>query len=328
MNASRSGIITLTLLVTAALLLPSCRVDRANRGEEQASRFLDQAGAYLNEGKTDSALAAFGLALEENPRLTEAHMGMGQIYRERGDYEFAANAYERATVTDPQNFDAHYYLALMRQLMGQVQQAVRTYLQALVIDPDSFEANRDLASAYLQLGRASEAMPYARKATQLNPDSQAAWSNLAAAYSLLGQYEEAVDAYRQAAELGELADPVLLGLADAHIRLGNFARAINTLRSLIRTNPSSTAYERLGYAQFKLRRFEESLDSFQRSLELDPNDSAALNGVGVANMTLYIEGQRTNPYLRDQALDAWRRSVQVRPDQPRIVDLLARYGRL
>lgn len=308
------------------LLLPGCVQSQRER-EARINQLISEAELHLDEGLTDSALAKFGLALEENPRLIQAQMGMGNIWRKRGDYTKARSAYETATKIDPNDFGARYYLGHMQHLLGEVQAAIKTYLQALAINPDSPEANRDLAAAYLQTGKAGDARAYAERATELNPDSQESWSNLAACYSLLGDYEDAVDAYRQAAELGPLSEPVLLGLADAHIRLGNFTRAINTLNVLLRENPSATAYERLGFAQFKMRDFESALRNFRRALKLDEQDTAALNGVGVCLMTLYIEGERTNTYQRDQALDAWRQSLRIRPEQPRITDLLYRYSK-
>jgi tetratricopeptide (TPR) repeat protein len=291
---------------------------------------MGRADAYLDRGLTDAALAAFGLALEENPDVTQAHLGMGHIYRGRGQYPMAERAYQRAVDTDPNNFDAHYYLALMKQLMGNVREAIAVYLQALAIRPDDFQANRDLAAAYLQTGRPGQALPYAKKATEMG-DSAEAWSNLAAAHSLMGQYDEAVQAYRQALEEmdpGAASEPVLLGLADANIKLNRHERAINVLEQLTARSPSSTAYERTGFALFKLGRYDEALGKFRQALSLDPSDTSALNGVGVALMTQYIQGGRNDARLRDQAIDAWRRSVQIRPDQPRIVDLLARYQRL
>ncbi len=322
---------SIVLALIAGTVVAGCAIhptstDRAR--EVRAARYIQEADQYLGQGMLDSALAAFGLALEENPELTQAHMGMGEIYRTRGDYSLASSAYERAASTDPTNFDAHYYLGLMRQLVGNIQAAIQAYLQALAINPNSVEANRDLAAAYLQAGQSGEALPYALKAIELDPDAQAAWCNLAATYSLLGRYEQAVDAYREAAELGDLADPVMLGLADAHLRLGNHQRAINVLRTLLRKAETATAHERLGYALFKLREFDEALVEYRRAAELDPRDTAALNGVGATLMTMYIQDNRDRSSLREEAITAWRRSVQLRPDQPRIVDLLARYGRL
>lgn len=311
----------------ALLALQGC-AGVQNPAERRAQQHLQSGRQYLTEGLMDSALAAFGLALEENPKLVEAHMGMGEIYRQRGQYDLAENAYSKAAQLEPDNFDAHYYSGLMQQLLGMVRNAVNSYLRALAIDPNSFDANQSLASAYLQLARPADALPYALRATELKADSQPAWANLAATYSLLNRHDEAVEAYRQALELGEAAEPLLLGLAEAHVRLTHYERAINVLQSLVRMKPSSTAYERMGYAQFKLRLFDQALASYRTAMSIDSRDPAVLNGLGVCLMTLYIQSGRTDPAQRTEALDAWRRSIQIRPNQPRIVDLMIRYQRL
>lgn len=317
----------LPLLLLALLALPACHLEGGRR-DRAAEEKVAQARQLLEQGLTDEALAAFEEALAENPDLTDAQIGAAAIYEDRGNLTEARQRYEQAAETDPNNFTAHYKLGLMQQLLGDIRDAIRTYLEAVAIDPDNFAVNRDLAAAYLQLNRPAEALPYAERAVELDATSRQAWSNLAATYSFLGRYQDAVNTYRQAAELGDLADPVLLGLADAHIKLGNYQRAVNTLEVLIRRSPSSTAYERLGYANYKLRRFEDALDSFEKALESDPRDTAALNGVGVALMTLYIEGEREEAAMRDRAVDAWRKSLRIDRNQPRIIELLTRYGRL
>ncbi|MEM6334364.1 MAG: tetratricopeptide repeat protein [Planctomycetota bacterium] len=330
-HRSRAFPVPLYALALAALLATGCATN-PNATQDEANLAVAQQLADARQaaelGLDDQALAAFNAVLRDNPSVTEAHLGVGDIYRKQNDFASAESAYEAATQTDPDNLDAHYYLGLMRQLLGRVNDAVTSYLRALLIDPDNFDVRRDLAAAYLQLGEPGQALEHAQRATQLNPDSQPAWTNLAAAHALLGQHDAAVDAYRQAAELGDLADQVLLGLADAHIKLGNFARAQNTLESLIRRSPSATAHERLGYTFFKTRNYSAALRSFRRALRLDPNDVAALKGEGVALMTLYVRGGRIDPRLRDAAIASWRKSIATRPSQSKIVDLLARYETL
>ena len=320
------------LALTIALLSTACVSTGCQFGSKvrlaQANVHLDLGKTYYEQGLEEKALEEFNRALEENPLLMEAHMGMGDVHRGRKDYQTAGVAYERAAELAPTSFHAHYYLGLMKQLVGDLAAAVRVYLRALTINPDSFEANQNLASAYLQLGKPGNAIHYAKRATQLRGQSQAAWSNLAAAYSLMGRYGRAVDAYREAVELGEMAAPVLLGLADAHIRLKHYDRAAVVLRTLIRREPSATAYERVGYAQFKLHRFDDALTSYRAALSIDNRDPAALNGLGACLMTLYIQGGRRVTAQRNEALNSWRRSVQVRPNQSRIIDLIARYQRI
>ncbi len=322
-------LVVLVGTATTAAGLSGCvesRLRQNDKRDEAARTYVGIGDELRQAGMLKEALESYESALAVNPRVTAAHMGIGSVYRQTGDLTKAKSAYFNATQIEPDNFDANYYLGLMRQLTGEVTAAISSYLRALAINPDSIDANRDVASAYMQLGRAQEARYYAKRATELDPDSQPAWANLAAVYSLVGEYEQAVLAYRVAAELGELAPPVLLGLADAHIRLDNFRRAINVLERLIADYPTSTAYERLGYAQFKLRDFETALSSFRTAIELDTTEVGAHNGIGVCLMTLYVEGGRENDYQRKQALAAWQRSLQINLNQPKIVDLVARYG--
>ncbi|MEM6749404.1 MAG: tetratricopeptide repeat protein [Planctomycetota bacterium] len=319
------------LLLLAPLTLPQLGCAGRTRKQVMANEFMTDAERYLDEGLTDSALEAFSKALDENPNLTQAYRGIGQIYLERDQLDNAAAAFQKAVEIEPNSFSAQYDYGLVQHLMGDLRSAVATYLRALAIDPSDVKANRNLAAAYNQLGLPKDALRYAEQATRLPDAEQADWANLAAAHSLLNQHDRAVDAYRQAAELGEIREPILLGLANAHIQLGNYARALITLETLERRvdGPlTATSYERMGVAQFRLRRYEDALASFQAALEQDGRDVAALNGVGATYMTLFLEGEREDRYQRTRALASWKRSVQINPQQPLIVDLIARYGKL
>jgi len=317
-----------TVALAAAVIFTGCTLDPITSSRQRASGHLDSAQSYQDTGLLDAALAEFGLALEVNPNIADAHMGMGSIYQQRGDYEMASRAYERATIVQPDKFEAHYSLGLMKQLLGRFQEALRAYKTAWRLNPDDFQVNRELGSTYLQLSRPGEALTFVQIATKLDPDSQAAWCNLAATYNLLERYEEAVNTYRQAAELGDLADPVLLGLADAHIHLNNLQQSLNVLEALIRRSPSVIAYERLGYVRFKMRQFKPALVEYRQAMALNPDDTATLNGLGACLMTLYIQDGRTDIPRRDEALNAWRKSVRADNQQPRIVDLIARFSRI
>ncbi len=296
------------------------RIERAQDRVEVAERLVEQ-------GRLDAALAEFGLALEDNPDLLDAHMGMGGIYELREEPEIALRLYQQAVQIDDTNARAHYKVGLMQQLLGRLNEAITSYLRSLALDPNQPEPNRDLATAYVQVGRPDYAISFAQKATDLNPDEQISWVNLATVFNMLGDYEAALRCYRVATELGPLDDPVLLGLADTHLKLGNYQRAANTLESVIRTRPTSTAFERLGYSQFKRRDFGEALKHYRTAVQMNPNEAAAYNGIGAVLVTYYIQGDSKNRQQLEEALNAWRTSLRIRPQQPAIVDLLARYQR-
>jgi tetratricopeptide (TPR) repeat protein len=313
---------------TAASPPPTPAQQRAQaQRDARAQVHFNTALGLKRRGLDDSALAEFGMALEFNPRLTEAYMGMGDIYRGWGSLQLADQRYRQAVELEPDLFDARYYLALTRQLMGRFDEAVTAYQHALILRPNDLRTHLNLASAYLQDGQPEQALTHARRAIELDRSSQPAWINLAANYALLRRFDDAVNAYRTAAELGQMNDRVLLGLAEAHLQLGNFQRAANVLRALSQRVDDPAAQERLGYALFRLRRFEEALVAYNQALELAPEDPAALNGYGATLMTLYLQRGSREHALRDAALDSWRRSVRADPEQDQIIDLLSRYRR-
>jgi tetratricopeptide (TPR) repeat protein len=211
-----------------------------------------------------------------------------------------------------------------------VREAISEYLQSLAIQPNNFEANLNLATAYLQVDEPQLGLPYAKKAARLKPDSQPARVNLGSIYAALGQYNDAIDEFRAAAELGDLETEIALNLANAFIRTNRPMRALNTLLVLSRGKGAGNAMvqERLGYTYFKLKEYDKSLQHYDKALAIDPNDSASLNGKGVNLMTMYLRGQREDSGLRDRAIEAWQKSVRIKPNQRKIIDLIARYRKL
>jgi len=320
--------VSLALGLTATL--PGCETttqvqEQQAAADQAAEEYQDQAAAYYEVGALDAALAMFGMALEENPNLADAHIGMSDIYREQDNYPFMARAAARAVRVDPNSYKGYYNLGFARQMLGNIDEAIASYLRALTIKPDSLEANREVASAYIQQGSAGQALTYAEKAVELEDDSQGAWANLGFVYGQLGQYQQAIEAYRKAADRGELSPPILLGLGDAYIHLGQFKLAENTLRQLSGRFPSSTAYERQALAVFKQSRFDEALLLYNQAIELDPADAAAHNGAGACLMTQYIQSGRDNRALHAEAMEHWRKSIRLQSNQPRIIELLSQF---
>lgn len=299
----------------------------ARNGTGSADHYLDQAETALNAGDADAALQAFELAAAENPLLTRAFMGAGDIYREQGDYASAEKRYRRAVEIEPQNFDANYYHGLMLQLLNRVSEAVRAYRKALSIDPASPEANLNLATAYLQLGQPVEALPFARTAVRLKPDHGPTQANLGTILSTIGQDDEAVEHFKKALELMEPSPELILNLVESLRRTERYVEMVSSLDALIRMQPTPAAYERLGFGQFQLRKFDASEDAYRKALELDPEYFPAMNGLAVNLLNTYIRSARADRAAQDEALSLLRKSVQISPDQPKIIDLLSRYGR-
>lgn len=319
----------LTLVIFALAIATGCSTSSSARAREsdlRAREHVEQAMQLTDQGQLDQALVELSLAIDENPTLTTAHLSMGEIYSIKGDYVAAEESYSRAVQIEPRNFEAQYGHGLALQLLSRLTEAVRAYLRALSIDPDNFNANLNLATAYLQSAQAKQALPYASHAVEVDPEDGPARVNLGAIYATLGDQEAAIREYQAAAELMDLSAPLLLNLADSLGKTGRYQEMVNTLEQLLKIAPSARAYERLGFAHFRLLQYDNALKAFSQSITLDSAHYPALNGMGVCLLNKFLISDRTDATARRQGVAALRRSLRIRRDQPRIVDLISRYG--
>ncbi len=309
--------------------LPACeflpRSPSAEPAGLRAEPLLVRAEEAAELGDNEQALQLLAAAIERNPTLTIAHMKMGEIYRMRGDNAQAERAYAAAARLEPRNFDAQYFHGLTLHLLNRLGDAVRAYLRALAIQPDSFEANLNVATAYLQLNEPRQSLPYAERAVELEPTSGPAHANLGAVLGALENHADAVREYQAAAELMELSPELLLNLADSLGKLRRFDEMANTLNAAIEMSPTSLAWERLGYARFKLREYEGAREAFREAIELDPRHYPALNGLGVVLLNDYLASDRRDRESKEEAIRLFQRSLQINKRQTRILELVTRF---
>lgn len=332
------------LIVTISLVaLSGCRLQdrpngdnvitigpvQLNQPTDEQQVMLAEAQGLRNAGEYENALALFRQILAENPTITTAYLGIGDIHMVNEDYEKAEPVYARAARLEPQNFEAQYGHGLALQMLGRFIEAVRAYQRAISIDPDNPEANANLATTYLRLEQVQDALDYAERAVELNPENGSARVNLGAIYQQLGRNAEAIDQYLAAVELlddPENAAPVMVNLIDVLARENRYREAANTAENLIRIEPSANAYERLGWAHFRLKNYQRSMVAYEEAVDLDPRHWPSLNGIGINALNLWLLSDRSDEPAKRRARDAFRRSLQINDDQPRLVQLMLTYG--
>lgn len=331
----------LCLLLSAGALVglsasTGCKVSSQRRGSargdapgatDNTRAYVENARELRNTGREDEALALLTRAIEANPTLTVAHLEMGDIFEQKGDFVAAERSFGNAAQHEPASFDAQFGHGRVLHALSRIAEAVRAYLRALSIRPDDFNANLGLATAYIQIDGPAQALPYAQRSAQIQPTSGAAHANLGSVYSALGRHREAVEEYQNAAELMELNPALLMNLAEALGKIERYQEMINTLTTANRIRPSAAAYERLGFAEFKLKHYDAAMDAFRSAISADADHYPALNGLGVCLLNRYIVSDKQDAPALSEAMGYLRQSLRVNSRQPRIVELIARYER-
>lgn len=291
----------------------------------QAER-LARAQAARDAGEQELALALFRELLAHDPTLTAAYVGIGDVHMLRRDYAQAEPAYARAARLSPNDFRAHYGRGLALQMLDRLEEAARAYYGALLVQPANLHANSSLATVYLQMDKPRSAVIFAQKAVEIDPADGPSRANLGTAYEKIGRLGDAIEQYMAAVELLDDATPVMVSLTRALGEEGRYSEAAETSERLVRMAPSANAYERLGWCYFRLGRYDRSIDAYRGAIEIEPDHWSALNGVGINALNTWLLSGKNDRTAADEARRALRRSLQINPEQPRVVVLLSNYG--
>ena len=218
------------------------RVDRAIDAYKQAIRLLpDQIFAWNNLGnlcakigRNDEAIVTFSKAIECNPEDSVAWNGLGHVYKKIGYYDDAINAYRKSVQFTPSFAQPWNGLGDVYKLTGRVDDAIKAYEQSIKINENYLEPLIGLGKLYLEAGKHREAIKVFRKALIADEKNKDTWNDLGVAQ---------------------------LGCND-------FAAAENSFLNSIRVDRTfGTSYNNLGIVYTLQKKYEKSIDAFQKALE-------------------------------------------------------------
>lgn len=288
------------------------------------------------QGDDTAALIELARCVDTGANLAVAHAAMGDIYRKRGDYAMAAVSYERACEANPYNFRNHYNLGVIRQALAAAAQsaddvrreltlAAEVYVRAITLKPKDCSAHLNLAVCYYQLGRLEDAERYCLRAIELDPSAPSGHTNLGAVYDAQSRPHDAIAEYKKSLELDTNQPRVLVNLGTAYMNQERFSTAVHEFELAAQMDPALTvALERKAYCHYRLGEHDAAIAAYQAALAADPNLADAHRGLGVVYMTQYLR-DLARADLRDQALAAWNRSLELQPDQPKLQAMVQKY---
>jgi Flp pilus assembly protein TadD len=133
----------------------------------------------------------------------------------------------------------------------------------------------------------SEAVLAFQEAVRLDPGLAEAHFRLGLGYESLGKREEAEKEYKKAVETYKKSFEENRGDAEAHYtfgqtyaKLGQFSEAIREYREATKLkDDDADVYYDLGVAYTKLAQYDQAAAAFSKSLEIDPNNYRAQDGL-------------------------------------------------
>lgn len=134
----------------------------------------------------DLAIVEYRKVLEIDSGLPGIHFRLGrailQSSKDPNAIDAAVHEFERELALSPDNSDADYEIGEIYRQRGQFEVALEHFSRAVHHHPDFVQARIGLASALLSQGKAQEALPHLLEAVRADPQNEVAHFRLAAAY--------------------------------------------------------------------------------------------------------------------------------------------------
>ncbi len=307
----------------AEIALEQGRLDEAERylrevlrDEPDAARVRTTLGRLLERrGRTRDAETEYRRAAAVDRNAAQPRNLLGNIARDRGDEAEAERWYTEAIEANPYELGAYNNLALVYQDRGEMERAIELYARALTKAPNNPVVLNNLASLYYAEGDLDEAAALWRRATRTNPAYPSPYNNLAGLEIRAERFDEAETLLLHALELDPEYGDARLNLAIVYRARGEPERSRRELeRAAEDPRSRPRALSQLAFMEFEAGRWADAVELLERMRASGEPDVAALNLLGEC----YRRLER-----REQAEEAWRASLALRPGQPELRARLA-----
>jgi excisionase family DNA binding protein len=140
---------------TVAPLARQAAVEAESSDQLSSDDWFDL-GVDLEAVSPEDAPAAYLRALELDPKHSDAHVNIGRLLQEAGDYDTAEQHYHFALDAEPDNVLAAFNLGTLLEDMGRIEDAITAYKKA-----SSFaDAHYNLSRLYELVGQHAEALKH------------------------------------------------------------------------------------------------------------------------------------------------------------------------
>jgi len=298
---------------------PGPLVASTNAGVAEALFALG--AAVSREGSEEIAAAYLQLALLLQPDSGLAAMALAGLHERLQQSAEAVAILERIPASSPLSRDARTQLGLNLNALDRVDEAKSALTKLVAEDPSDLEAVVALGSVL----RSRDAFPEAAEAYSRGIESIATpdrrhWMlfyQRGISYERSKQWEKAEADFQRALELYPDHPLVLNYLGYSWIDMGrNLDQALDMVRKAVELRPTDGyIIDSLGWAYYRLGRYEEAVAELERAVELMPNDPVINDHLGDA---YWMVGRRL------EARFQWSHARDSSPEADQLPKILAK----
>jgi len=197
----------------------------------------------------------------------------------------AITANKRLTEANPKNAVAFNNLAIAYATAGRNEEARDALLEAIRIDPAKSRFYVNLSVVYYRLKQKDESLRAAEQAVAIEPNSVEARETLCYRYGESPMKAKMAECYELLLKLTPKDAVAKANYAVAQVWIGNIDKGIEILDEVVTSTPSfAAAWNALGQAYFRKKKYSNAASSFKRAVEISPEIPIYRYNLGVTQV--------------------------------------------
>jgi tetratricopeptide (TPR) repeat protein len=268
--------------------------------------------------KYELAIEYLNQYLSIKPEDTQNQMRAALIYFKLKNLDDAESIFLKLLGEDIENKDrVSYYLGALYQEKSSYQKSVNFYKKILPTSDYFIESRLELAKILsTDLRDHSGAVKSLTEAVALRPDKPELFLALAGHHENKKDFEKAVDILQQATKKFDGNEQILFMLGTFQDRAGLFEEGIATMKKVLEINPDNThALNHIGYSYIERKiRLEEAEVYLKRAVQNSPSNGYVIDSLG----WLYYQKAQYK-----KAIKYLERAAELAKDEPVIIEHLA-----
>jgi len=242
--------------------------DNVSSLQNKSTQELVTAGfIYLANQNLKIAELHFATAIDKDPTLPDAFIGLGSSEMLKGNYSGALIVFNKASELKPDSVPAIIGKAQALRSEGKLDAAIKNINEAMMIAPEDINVLKELAMIYDLMGKENLSAPLYLEIVDKTPDQAAGHNNLGLNYMVRGKYPEAILSFLQALELDRNSARIKNNLASAYLLNGDKGNALKIFKASL---SDAAAYNNIGYLLMTQGLFDEAEQALNKAVQLNP----------------------------------------------------------
>ncbi|EED28954.1 tetratricopeptide repeat domain protein [Borreliella garinii PBr] len=253
------------------------QANKIQQSENLKSKVYSIKPTDLENPKTrQQAIKDLNEFLTINPNDTYASKTLAQAYENNGDLPKVENVYEKiAKLTNAQ--EDYYKLGIIRFKLKKYEHSIGSFDQTIRLNPKHKKAHNNKGIALMMLNKNKKAVESFEKAIQIDKNYDTAYYQKGIAEEKNGDMQQAFTSFKNAYNIDKKLNYALkAGIVSNN--LGNFKESEEYL-GFFNDNtkkPNEIAIYNLSIAKFENNKLEESLETINKAINLNPEKSEYL----------------------------------------------------